>query len=133
MRWVDVFLTQGNEVKLDVHLMPVRSIKWLGDTNHAIVAEHATTWLMCAFHDMSINNSELDSIEVGDLIRVGDAGSGGYTDYLTVMELRHATHLLSPTAIRTTPDAAAQDGTVTLILMTLTKLTHPSQTACAFE
>ena len=47
----------------------------------AYVANWATPWIMTAYQDW-----QPYTLDVGDLVRVGDVGSNGYTDYLTVVE-----------------------------------------------
>ena len=100
-KWVDVFVTKQdtdtNNVEYgldDKFVCSVHSV--IMDPNEkstAVVVEQPTNWIMPAWvkdyqePSTDANYAALKSIRVGDIVRVGNATSVGYTDYLTVMEV----------------------------------------------
>ena len=147
-KWVDVFVTKpdatdsggteslvrtpyGND---DKFVMPVFNIRVATDTaesKKAIVTEDASEWVMCAFPDnakasggiyKAVEAEELLAIKVGDLVRIGKASTGGFTDYLTVMEIRKMDSITNGLAVTIPKDASvvtpAWTGNFTLIDLT---------------
>ena len=105
---VDVFLTKPDtgidkqEYTFDDQLVcSVQSVRkdpsYLTNPNahRAVVVEAATNWIMPTWSKdysdgsapiIQFQRKLLDAIQVGDLIRVGNTDSVGFSDYLTVME-----------------------------------------------
>lgn len=100
-RWVDVFITKDNVdarngtlyEEDDEFVGHVLSVDFFtGEPETAKIVPYATEWLGLAFtHDYSSTkpiHERLLNAKVGELIRVGTATTDGYTDWLTVTEVR---------------------------------------------
>ena len=59
------------------------------DTSTAIVLKDSTTWIMTSHPDLGLD------LDVGDVCRIGTLQTSGYTDYVTVLEKRRVTSLVS--------------------------------------
>ena len=83
---IDVFATHDTGSGYDDEWKaPVWSVTM--HEGRAWVSNWETPWVMSAFSDQTLD------LEVGDLVRVGDVQSAGYTDYLTVIEKVPVTHI----------------------------------------
>ena len=111
--WQDVFLTKpeyggsgvGAPKMDDTFVAPVMSIavqRERSDTQiNAKPVKGGSNWLMLAYPG-DATSAEVDrwrSLEPGDMIRVGTAGVGGFTDYLTVLETLDADRLYNTTGV----------------------------------
>ena len=101
---IDVFVTSNEGTEKDEEwIMPVWSVELVkeslaetdGDFNRvrhgntvALVANWATPWIMPSFGNPgTADHPKWPVLSVGDLVRVGNVDTSGYTDYLTVMEV----------------------------------------------
>lgn len=112
--WQDVFLTkpeyggtaQGSRLMDDVFVAPVMSVDVRcakgasATTTNAKVVKGGSNWLALAFPGDASGTeiAKWRDISVGDMIRVGTAGAGGFTDYLTVLETIDVDRLYNTTS-----------------------------------
>lgn len=109
-KWVDIFLTEDNTTSQykfdDVFCCSVQSVEFDPDNQSntqipAYITESNSEWILPTWSEMygqaAAATSEYMNIQVGDLIRIGGTPSKGRTDYLTVLEKRHVTHVINAT------------------------------------
>ena len=111
--WQDVFLTkpeyggvaQGSLLMDDVFVAPVMSVAVHGAKGASATATYAkpikggSNWLGLAFPGdaTATEITKWRDVGVGDMIRVGTAGVGGFTEYLTVLEIVDVDRLYNTT------------------------------------
>ena len=110
-RWIDVFVTKPDlgvdkqEYAFDDQFVcSVQSVRIDPDlsTVRAVIVQTSTDWIMPTWTKEYENTSTFthevfNSIEVGDLIRIGSTPTVGHTDYLTVVEKLEVDQLFNAT------------------------------------
>ena len=112
-RWLDVFVTKpelGQDKKEydfdDQFVCSVQSVRIdPSDLTTAIVVDTSSDWIMptwSEYYDKPIDGhpeaySAFKNIKRGDLIRVGQTSSTGYTDYLTVVDIQEISKIYNGT------------------------------------
>jgi len=90
-RVLDVFVTNADPNQEDDYddqfVCAVQSVRLHEDTseNYAVIVEDETDWVTASF-PYDATSDPFKEIVKGDLIRVGVPSTGGFTDYLTVVE-----------------------------------------------
>jgi hypothetical protein len=117
-RWVDVFVTRsdddvttrnnvtaiGNQYNFDDEFCcSVQSIEiHHHHENYAYITERESDWILPTWtiesDDSDAKESIYNSIQVGDLVRIGNLSSSGFTDYLTVLEVKEVDAILNATS-----------------------------------
>ena len=90
-----VFLTKSDQggtesAKDDVFIAPMMNVYMQTEKKAYLKKENGgSDWVMCAYPaDITAAMDErLRGIQVGDALRIGATGAGGYSDYLTVIEI----------------------------------------------
>ena len=86
-RVLDVFVTNADPNQEDDYddqfVCPVQSVRL--HENYAVIVEDETDWVTASF-PYDATSDPFKEIVKGDLIRVGVPSTGGFTDYLTVVE-----------------------------------------------
>ena len=100
-KWVDVFVTRADEDSSnsekyafdDVFCCPVQSV-YIDPKNaeHAYITTEETEWV-CPLWSIeygveAAKGSHYNDIQKGDVIRIGRIENGGFTDYLTVVDVK---------------------------------------------
>lgn len=88
--WYDIFLTNSGYGLADSFVAPVMSVALQKVSNHLVAkpVKGGSNWLTLAFPG-DASDDELASwrdLKVSDLIRVGTAATGSFTEYLTILE-----------------------------------------------
>ena len=108
--WQDVFITRPEyggtgqaTINDDIFVASVMSVKLqiVGQTDVVAKAvEEGTNWLTLAFPANATSDevSQWNELKVGDMIRVGVAGSQAFTDYVTILEILDADKLIAAEA-----------------------------------
>jgi hypothetical protein len=109
-RWLDVFITKsdqdqssGEAYNLDEEFCcSVQSVRFAPDyPETAFITEGQSNWILPTWtreYEKAGSRSEpVLSMKAGDLIRIGGVETEGFTDYLTVLEVRHITTLANGT------------------------------------
>ena len=103
-KWVDVFVTRADEDSSnsekysfdDVFCCPVQSVHIdPNNPEHAYITETESEWvcpLWTVEYDLeAAKGSHYNDIQKGDVIRIGRIENGGFTDYLTVVDVKTIT------------------------------------------
>ena len=109
-RWLDVFITKsdqdqssGEAYNLDEEFCcSVQSVRFApGYPETAFITEGQSNWILPTWtleYEKAESRSEpVLSMKAGDLVRIGGVETEGFTDYLTVLEVRHITHVANGT------------------------------------
>ena len=107
-RWLDVFITKsdqdqssGEAYNLDEEFCcSVQSVRFAPDSPEtAFITEGQSNWLLPTWTREYENarSEPVLSMKAGDLVRIGGVETEGFTDYLTVLEVRHITTLANGT------------------------------------
>ena len=105
-RWTDVFITKASDTPADgyddVFCCSVQSIEIDPDKpTTCYITENQSPWILPTwtkqYSTRSARNSEYANLEVGDLVRIGEVDSHGFTDYLTVVEIRQIEKIANAT------------------------------------
>ena len=89
-----------------VETLPDGSEALYRESRYAVVVDVDTDWIVPTwsreYRDRTVFDEfeAFEQIRVGDLVRVGTSGTGGYTDYLTVLEKVTIDRLYNGTHIR---------------------------------
>jgi hypothetical protein len=90
-KWVDVFVTKGEDYSFDdTFCCTVQSIEFT-PSGSAYITENSSEWILptWTFEYQGPKRSAYNDIKVGDLVRIGGKHTEGFTDYLTVLEIKH--------------------------------------------
>lgn len=106
------------------------------NTGYASITTRETDWLAPRFpkdfDSADLKNPRYDvpyrDLQVGDLVRVGTTHTGGYTDYMVVLEVREVTRYYNNTGV-TVP--LARDNSTTLVNNTGSDYWAPSSAGLA--
>ena len=91
-RVLDVFVTNADPNLEDDYddqfVCAVQSVRLHVDSEdtYAVIVEEETDWVTVTFPSDHAASDPFKTISKGDLIRVGGPSTGGFTDYLTVVE-----------------------------------------------
>ena len=92
-RVLDVFVTNADPNLEDDYddqfICAVQSVRLHveSEDTYAVIVEEETDWVTVTFPaEVRLGNDPFKTINKGDLIRVGGPSTGGFTDYLTVVE-----------------------------------------------
>lgn len=107
-RWLDVFITKsdqdqssGEAYNLDEEFCcSVQSVRFApGSPETAFITEGQSNWLLPTWtvEYEKAGSEPVLSMKAGDLVRIGGVETEGFTDYLTVLEVRHITTLANGT------------------------------------
>ena len=109
-RWLDVFITKsdqdqssGEAYNLDEEFCcSVQSVRFApGYPETAFITEGQSNWLLptwtLEYENAESRSEPVLSMKAGDLVRIGGVETEGFTDYLTVLEVRHITTLANGT------------------------------------
>ena len=134
-RWIDVFISkaaddpttrvssntnEGDKYTYDDEFCAtVQSIEFdPSDANTAYITTNSSEWILPTWSDEygAAAASPYASLQVGDLVRIGGIKQKGFTDYLTIVEIKHVTHLANATDgivsfSRQTPITGREEGT----------------------
>tara|TARA_E500000331_G_scaffold354240_1_gene406771 strand:+ start:455 stop:2173 length:1719 start_codon:yes stop_codon:yes gene_type:complete len=115
-RVLDVFVTNGDSDYRqgydDTFVGPVWSIRFdksLAEPQSAVVVNASTDWV--TFCQTDANG---DDVNVGDLVRFGNAPSDGHTDYVTVLERVKVNKLYNGVFHEASKDASVADRTLSM-------------------
>jgi len=105
-KWLDTFLTRSEEDagskygQDDVFCCPVQSVFISKDGEYAFITEEETEWVCPLFTNYSAAEAKLSNyseVESGDIVRVGATQQGGFTNYMTVLEVKTVKYLANST------------------------------------
>ena len=107
-KWLDVFVTKpdaqfGEQYTFDdKFLCSVQTVALSSANTSASIVDHPTNFLLPTWSGPysvggassvgGFTDHPLRSVEAGDIVRIGDTRTG-HTDYLTVVEVLHVTHI----------------------------------------
>ena len=133
-RWTDVFITKAAESEVDgsrhefddKFCCSVQSIEFDPGNEKAFITENESPWICPTwtkeYAGVAAANSLYHSLKVGDLVRIGEHDNQGFTDYLTVVEIKHFTKLVNGTGyqVQISTGTGTAAGTDYLTLPTVT-------------
>jgi hypothetical protein len=109
-RWTDVFITKADETPSDgskyafddTYCCSVQSIEFDPVEGYAVVTETDSPWICPTwtkeYMTSAAAKSEYKNLQVGDLVRIGEHDSQGFTDYLTIVEIKTFSKLVNGTS-----------------------------------
>lgn len=131
-RWTDVFVTKAAESAVDgqthefddTFCCSVQSIEFETGGTYAVITENESPWICPTwtkeYKTADAAQSPYAALAVGDLVRIGEHDNQGFTDYLTVVEVKHFTKLVNGTSsqINITTGSGSVAGTDHLVIPT---------------
>jgi hypothetical protein len=120
-RWTDVFVTKADEAPVDggkytfddTFCCSVQSIEFDPNQTYAVITESDSPWICPTwtkeYMTYAASSSEYSNLQVGDLVRIGEHENEGFTDYLTIVEIKTFSKLVNGTST----DARVSTGTGT--------------------
>ena len=109
-KWQDIFITRPDEDisrdiygKDDIFCGSVQSVFISSQhSDTAFVTEEDSDWVMPTwtrqYEKAEARASPLRGIAVGDVVRIGAQANGGFTNYVTVLEVKHVMKLAAATS-----------------------------------
>ena len=124
-RWTDVFITKADETPSDgskyafddTFCCSVQSIEFDPNETYAVVTEGDSPWICPTwskeYMTSAANKSEYANLQVGDLVRIGEHETEGFTDYLTIVEIKTFSKLVNGTSttLRISTGTGTTEGT----------------------